>query len=125
MAMEADLRTRAIAAGVTRFHWVEAPEGTALPYAVALVVSDPRPQHLKGYLGMRTVRVQVDCYAKTGKAAGDMARALIAALGVPATVGTTKFGRCRAEGPIDMTVEAGGKTVHHKMIQLFVAHRDI
>lgn len=125
MAFMEDLRTRAMAAGAAQFHWVEAPEKTALPYAVATVVSDPRPQHLKGYVAMRVTRVQIDCFDKTGKAAGDLAELLITALGEPGTVGTTKFGRCRAEGPVDLTVEAGGRTVHRKMIELFVAHRGV
>jgi hypothetical protein len=123
--MQEDLRTRAINAGVIEFHWVEVPEGAKLPYAVARVVSDPRPQHLQGYTGMRTVRVQVDCLARTGKEAGALAEQLIAALSDPATVGQTKFGRCRAEGPVDLSEDVGGKTLHRKMIELFVAHRGI
>lgn len=123
MAMEEDLRARAIAAGVAEFHWDEAPQGTALPYAVALTVSDPRPQHLRGYTGMRVTRVQIDCFAKTAKDSRDLAEVLIAGLSDPGTVGDTRFGRCRAEGPVNRTADVGGKTVHHRMIQLFVAHR--
>lgn len=120
-----DLRARAIAAGVAEFHWDEVPEKTALPYALANVISDPRPAHLKGFVGMRRTRVQVDCFGKTGKDAVLMAEALIAALSPPGTVGTTKFGHSAAEGPSDLTDDVAGKTVHRKMIQFFVAHRDI
>ena len=125
MAMQEDLRARALAAGVAEFHWGEAPEGIALPYAVATVVSDPRPEHLKGYTGMRVTRVQIDCFDKTDKSAGALAEVVIAGLSDPGVTGATKFGRCRAEGPTDLTENVAGKTVHRKLIQLFVAHRGI
>lgn len=123
MAMQEDLRTRAIDAGLAEFHWGEVPEGTKLPFAVATVVSDPRPEHLKGYTGMRVTRVQVDCFGKTDTATSTMAEGLIAALAAPGVTGGTKFGRIKAEGPTDLSEDVAGKTVHRKMIQLFVAHR--
>lgn len=125
MSWEEDLRTRAITAGVAEFHWGEAPQGTELPYAVATVVSDPRPEHLKGYIGMRRSRVQIDCYARTVKAAAAMAETLVAGLSDPATVGGTRFGRCVAEGPTDQPGAAAGKTIHRRMLQFFITHRAI
>lgn len=126
MSMIVDLRARAADAGVAALYFDEVPETARLPYALGTVVSDPRPEHLQGYMGMRQTRIQIDCYALSGKAAFDMAEALIAALSDPGTVGDTKFGRCKAQGPVDMTAQdGGGKTVHRKMIEFSVAHRAI
>ena len=125
MGFEADLRDRAIEAGVAEFHWGEVPQGTALPYAVATTISDPRPAHLKGFMGGRTTRVQVDCYALTSKAAREMAEALVTTLSVPATQGGTRFGWSQAAGPIDRSQDVGGKTIHNLMIEFAVFHRQI
>jgi hypothetical protein len=123
--MEDDLRTRAMAAGVAEFHWGEVPQDTVLPYALALTVSDPRPQHLKGYQGMRQTQVQIDCLARTRKAAAEMAETLVAALSDPGVVGSTRFGRGAAQGPIDRSADLGGKTIYRLILEFSVAWRDI
>ncbi len=59
MAMDEDLRTRAIAAGVAEFHWDEVPQDTKLPFALAVVGRGPRTEQLEGYSGMRQTRIQI------------------------------------------------------------------
>src|SRR3546814_456527 len=37
----------------TRIYWGVVPQGAALPYVRLHIISDPRPEHLKGYQGSR------------------------------------------------------------------------
>lgn len=86
MDMPGALRARAIAdAGVatiagTRVYWVQRIQGKPLPAVTLTVVSDPRPQHLKGFFALRETVVQADCLAESHKQATDLAEAVIAAL---------------------------------------------
>jgi hypothetical protein len=122
---EEDFRARAIAAGVSEFHWGEVPQDTELPFALAETINDPRPAHLKGYTGLRRTRVQVRCFSKTAKEAKLMAEALIAALSPPATEGATRFNFSPADGPSDRTQDVSGKTVHVQLIEFAVNHRQL
>src|SRR3546814_10258930 len=42
----------------TRIYWGVVPQGAALPYVRLHIISDPRPEHLKGYQGSRRTRIQ-------------------------------------------------------------------
>ena len=48
----------------TRVDWMRRP-GQALPAYTLQIISDPRPQHYKGFQGVRPTRVQVDCWGAT------------------------------------------------------------
>ena len=102
--------------------WSIVPAGKALPFVRLQTISDPRPEHLKGYNGSRQTRVQADFFAATPKAARELALAGIAAVAEPATVGGVKFGRTSAEGPRDLGDDSTEGFIHRASIDLLVEH---
>lgn len=122
------LRARLIAAGPvnalvgSKVYWSIAPQAAALPYIVLQTISDERPQHLAGYNGARSPRVQCDCFATTYAAARDLAEKVIAAVATPATVGGVQFGRVKAEGPRDLGEDTSSGFIHRASLDLLVEH---
>lgn len=103
--------------------WQQAQQKWALPFVVLTAVTDPRPQHLKGYDAGRVSRVQCDCIAESYVAAAEMAETVLAALALPATAGNTKFGRIKAEGPVDRSEDVPGiGPVFRASMDLLVEH---
>lgn len=86
MDFKGALRARALAdvtvAGMigTRAYWTQRIQSEGLPAVVFHIVSDQRPQHMKGFNDLRETRVQCDCLALSDVAASDLLEALIAAL---------------------------------------------
>lgn len=103
--------------------WSVIPQDTQLPYVRFQTISDDRPQDLDGYEVARETRVQVDCFAKTYKAARQMAEAIIAATTEPAIVAGIVFGRIKAEGPRDLGEDTATGFVHRASLDLLVWHR--
>lgn len=100
------------------------PEGTALPYIRMQVVSDPRPEHLKGYDSARVSRVQVDCFAASYGQARDIAYRVIAATITPGITEGIHFGRIKAEGPRDLGEDVAGKGyIHRASLDLLAEHK--
>ena len=111
------------AIGSTQVYWGTAPQGKAPPYVRMNTVSDPRPQHLGGYNGARTTRIQVDVFAKTYAEARSLSEMIIAAVAQPATVSGVKFGRTKAEGPRDRGEDVDGVGyVHWLSTDLLAEH---
>lgn len=107
----------------TKIKWGKVPQNTARPYIQLIVVSDPRPQHLKGYDGSRTARVQADCYGTTYAQAHAAAAAVIAAVAQPAITADGRFGRTHAQGPRDLGEDTADGFVHRASVDLLVRHR--
>lgn len=119
------LRGRLIAAATpagSRVSWVQRPQASALPAITLQVVSDPRPQHLKGLQGTRATRVQVDCWADSYGGALAIARACIAALQAPTTFAGKQFGNAEVFGQIDLGEDANGSFVHRQAVDLNIWH---
>lgn len=64
-----------------------------LPSISLQIISDPRPQHFKGFQSARPTLAQVDVVAKTPEQARALREALIVALVAPASIGTVRFQR--------------------------------
>lgn len=126
--LETALRARAkadatfVAAGSSAVEWEEQAAGTPLPHTTLQIISDPRPQHLKGYDAARETRVQADCRAKTPKQAKAMARALIAAVAAPGIYSGHQFGRTAAEGPRALNERVNDATVFRQSVDLLIWH---
>ena len=66
MDWQAALRARLVAAAPvtalvgSRIYWVDRPQASALPAITLQTISDDRPQHMKGFIGLNPARVQVD-----------------------------------------------------------------
>lgn len=119
---DATLAAAVVADGKARIHWTHVPQGSALPYLRLQTISDPRPQHLRGYHGSQNTRVRVDVFAKTYAQARSLAIAVIAAVAEPVTVGGVKFGRVKVEGPRDLGEETSSGFVHRLSLDLLVEH---
>lgn len=126
--LETSLRARLkadaafVAAGSANVEWEEQPPERPLPHTTLQVISDPRPQHLKGFDGARETRVQADCRAETPKIAKAMARALIAAVATPGTYFGHQYGRVGVEGPRALNEEANNSTVFRQSVDLLIRH---
>lgn len=134
MSMREALRRRlvespAVAAIVAdRVFWDERPQASALPAIVLQVVSDPRPQTMKGFQAARATRVQADCMAQTGPAGGGPAivaalvEAVIAAVAPAAQVGGTAFSRSFVDAARDLPERTEHGIVNRTSLDLIVWH---
>lgn len=76
----------------TRVDWMRRPNG-ALPAMTLQTVSDPRPQHLKGFHSTRPTSVQLDVWAADPATAIRLRERAIAVLVTPARVDGVQFQR--------------------------------
>ncbi len=117
--LQSALRTRLTAALSdkigARAYWSKVPQSAVMPYLRMSTVSDPRAQHLKGYLTFRETRVQVDVFSRSYAEARGIAETMIAAVADPATVAGVRFGRTRAEGPTDLGEDVEGVGFVHRL----------
>lgn len=123
MDMEGALKARAIAAASVagdRIAWDERPQGQALPAASFQVISDPMPQHLKGFDPLRRTLVQLDCWAETYAKAKQLKVQLIAAL-VPSQTGNgIRFDRMMIDSAQSGKEQLGETTVFRQRVDLGV-----
>lgn len=112
----------------TRIYWGVVPQGADLPYVRLSIISDPRPEHLKGYLASRRTRVRASCFASSFGAAKQVGARIVKAS--QGTISNTDgaIGRIKAEGPrtaSDM-LDEGGDTpagyIHHQIVDLMMEH---
>src|SRR3546814_8581819 len=83
----------------TRIYWGVVPQGAALPYVRLHIISDPRPEHLKGYQGSRRTRIQVSIFAKSFKDAKRIGSNIVKSVNAPWSTPDGKVGRVKCEGP--------------------------
>lgn len=76
-----------------RAYWVERVQSEGVPAVVFNIVSDARPQHLKGFNDLRETLFQADCLGRTNIEATDLSEALIAAVVPAATAHGITFNR--------------------------------
>lgn len=124
LAADSDVAAVLVSGGKTRIFPTIVPEEAALPYIRYQVVSDPRPEHLRGYQGSRVTRVQVDCFALKYLDARDLAQKVITATsGAGAIFAGIRFGRIKAEGPRDLGEDVTGiGFVHRASVDLLAEH---
>lgn len=123
MDMQGALRARITGAATTagtRVYWVDRPQTSALPAVTLQTISDPRPQHLKGFDELRSTRVQVDCWADTYAAARSLMEAVLAAVVPENTANGIRFDRSMVENSDDGGERAGDKFVHRQRVDLIV-----
>lgn len=109
----------------TRIDWGINPQGSPLPRVRLQVISDPRPQHLKGFQGLRETRVQADCMADDAATATALAEAVIAAAVPAAEKEGVRFGRAGIEGPTDRGEQTDTGFVHRQSVDLMIWHGTI
>lgn len=112
----------------TRIYWGIVPQTATLPYVRLSIISDVRPEHLKGYLASRRTRVRASCFANSFGAAKQLGAKIVKASQTPSSNADGRIGRIKAEGPrtaSDM-LDEGGDTpagyIHHQIVDLMMEH---
>jgi hypothetical protein len=110
-------------AAYTKTYWVNAPQGTALPYATLLDVTETRPQILNDW-DLEFARVQIDVWGLKYSDVQTGMKALIDALVPGNTSNGYTFQRADiALGPRDVGGEREGDTIiYRKSADLIVPH---
>lgn len=125
MDWRAALLARASGLAGGRFYWGERPQGDSLPGGVMTMVSDDRPQHLKGF-NLSPGRVQIDTYGAKSKDAWDLAEQAIDTLVPGGAFNGHNFARADvALGPRDMNERVGNETVFRVSMDLVFHHAAI
>lgn len=128
MPMKTALRDRlkanpALAARVgTRIDWQSRPQGDALPSITLQMISDRRPQHMKGFHDARATRVQADVWGATDKEVTEVVDLLVSAVAPPATQGDTRFDRTFIDNATDLPERLGEQTINRTSLDLIVHH---
>jgi hypothetical protein len=124
--MQGALRARLLAASpVTtlvgqRVYWVDRPQAAALPAIVLQVISDPRPQHLKGFDDLRETRVQLDVFGTSYASVLAITEAALAAL-VPENTGNgIIFNRALVDGARDLGERTETQFIHRRSTDLLI-----
>lgn len=123
MDMEGALRARITGASTTagtRVYWVDRPQLAALPAVTLQVISDPRPQHLKGFEETRRTLVQIDCWAETYAAAKALKEAVLAAVVPENSSNGIRFDRAMVDSDRTTGERAGDKFIHQHSVDLGV-----
>jgi hypothetical protein len=73
-----------------------------LPAVTLQIISDIRPQHLKGFNPLRDTRVQIDCWATSYAAVTALKEAVLAAVVPENTSNGIRFDRAIIDGERDL-----------------------
>lgn len=125
MDMQAALRARLVAAATlagSRVYWLDRPQGTDLPSITLQTVSGDRPQHMAGFQGTRSSRVQMDVWAASYSAARQIMDAAVAAIAPKNTSNGIEFGRTFFEDERDFTERLETQTIYRTSVDLIVWH---
>jgi hypothetical protein len=107
----------------TRIYWGVVPQGAALPYVRLHVISDPRPEHLKGYQGSRRTRIQASCFASSFGAAKQLGTKIVQAVSAPWSATGGRVGRVKCEGPRDgQGTDTPNGFIHHQIVEAMMEH---
>lgn len=118
--LKADVSVKAIVS--TRIDWDVRPERSAYPAVVLQIVSDPRLQHMKGLMGSRPTRVQIDCFGRTPAEKVELREAVIAAAMPAATEAGVTFQRAFVNDVISRSKNTETGFVHHDLIDMTFWH---
>lgn len=122
MDMQGALRARITGASTTagtRVYWVDRPQSAALPAVTLQTISDPRPQHLKGFDELRETRVQIDCWADTYAIAKALMEAVLTAVVPENTANGIRFDRALVDSTNDSGERTETKFIHRQTADLF------
>lgn len=94
-----------------------------LPYARFHIISDPRPEHLKGYQGSRRTRIQVSIFAEDFSEAKRIGSNIVKAVSAPWSTPDGKVGRVKCEGPREgQGTDTPNGFVHHQIVEAMMEH---
>lgn len=111
-----------------RVYWSERPQGSPFPAIVLQVISDGRPQHMKGRQAMRPTRIQVDCMAtdsevESGEAIrAKLVEAAIAAVEPEAVIDDVTFRRSFVDAVRDADERTETENIKRTAIDVIAWH---
>lgn len=114
MDFEGALRARITSANTSaasRVTWDERPQATPLPAVTLHDIVDQRPQHLKGFDGLKPRQVQIDCWAATSVARAVLREAVLAAVVPENTSNGIRFDRAIVDA-----IRGGGERVETQFV---------
>jgi hypothetical protein len=123
MDMPGALRARITSANTSagsRVYWVDRPQAAALPAVTLQIISDIRPQHLKGFDQTRDTRVQIDCWATSYSAVTVLKEAVLAAVVPVNTSNGIRFDRAIIDGERDLGERVETQFIHRASVDLVV-----
>ena len=129
MNMQGALRARLLAApDVTarvgrRVDWVNRPQAADLPAITLQVVSEDRPQHMRGFDGLRTTRVQIDIFAKTYAETKQIAEAVFETVITAGTFSGITFERSFFDGSRDLGERTETLFIHRTSMDFLINHQ--
>ncbi|WP_408585918.1 DUF3168 domain-containing protein [Novosphingobium sp.] len=115
------------ASDVATISWGLPVQGAPWPALVLTKISPGREYTHSGHDGLDGPRVQIDVLAETDVAADALAKAVIACMEAPATVGGTKFHSAflDAEAWVDEGELDGGKALFRISLEFTFYHEEI
>lgn len=123
MDMPGALRARitgANTAAASRVYWVDRPQASALPAVTLQIISDLRPQHLKGFNPLRDTRVQFDCWGSSYSEVTALKEAVLAAVVPENTSNGIRFDRAIIDGERDLGERTETQFIHRASFDLVV-----
>lgn len=128
-ALRARLLSSAAVADLTgiRIDWIERPQADGLPGMTLQIVGGNLEYNYDGRDELESPRIQFDCWGRSPKEARDLARAAMAAIEPPATVGGVRFGGAFVEIVNDFPPEemAGGVKVFRRSFDATVWWKEV
>lgn len=127
MTWQAALRSRikqdaGVAALCQQVDWTTRPQGSKMPAIVLTLVSDGRPQHLKGNQSIRQTRVQIDVLATTAVQKWALTEAVIKAIEGPFEQEGVQFARSFIDTVTDRSTSTDTAFVHVDKIDVLIWH---
>lgn len=133
MDMQAALRDRLVSSsaivslvwanpksGTPAIYWIDRPQLAQMPAVTLQIVSDPRPQHLKGFQELRDTHVQVDVWSITYVTNKTITEAVLTALVPEVTSNGIRFNRAMVDSVRDLGESTATQFVHRTSIDLIV-----
>jgi hypothetical protein len=123
MDMPEALRARIVGANTgagQRVYWIDRPQADALPAVTLQIISDQRPQHLKGFNPVRDTRVQVDCWGNSYGEVTALKEAVLAAVVPEATGNGIRFCRAIIDSERDLGERTETQFIHRASFDLIV-----
>ena len=105
-----------------RVDWTDRPQGSDYPAVLLKLVADPRPQHMTGFMAVRSSRVEANCYGRSRWEVVQLREAVIAAVVLPGTADGVRFDRSYIENVIDRGSDSDTGFIHRDLIDCTIWH---
>lgn len=106
----------------TRIYWVDRPQASALPAITLQTITEERPQHMQGFMGLDVSTVQIDVWGTSYGQVQQVKEAALAAVVPENTSNGIKFMRAFIDFIRDLGERVETQFIHRSSIDLIVYH---